>query len=100
MNQMPISECYLSKFNIQPHYHRLIVYIHKVRWVFQLRRVFQTQVPISLVILVIGIQDLYTSKYKYTITLVILVIGIQDLYTSKYKYTINSDSGIIYTIYM
>ena len=23
MNQMPISECYLSKFNIQPHYHRL-----------------------------------------------------------------------------
>ena len=67
MNQMPISECYLSKFNIQPHYHRLIVYIHKVRWVFQLRSVFQTQVPISLVILVIGIQDLYTSKYKYTI---------------------------------
>ena len=31
MNQMPISECYLSKFNIKPHYHRLIVYIHKVR---------------------------------------------------------------------
>ena len=30
--------------------------------------VFQTQVPISLVILVIGIQDLYTSKYKYTIS--------------------------------
>ena len=29
--------------------------------------VFQTQVPISLVILVIGIQDLYISKYKYTI---------------------------------
>ena len=29
--------------------------------------VFQTQVPISLVILVIGIQDLYMSKYKYTI---------------------------------
>ena len=28
MNQMPISECYLSKFNMQPHYHRLIVYIH------------------------------------------------------------------------
>ena len=28
--------------------------------------VFQTQVPISLVI---GIQDLYTSKYKYTIKL-------------------------------
>ena len=28
MNQMPISECYLSKFNIQPHYHRLIVRIH------------------------------------------------------------------------
>ena len=25
-----------------------------------------TQVPISLVILVIGIQDLYISKYKYT----------------------------------
>ena len=69
MNQMPISECYLSKFNMQLHYHRLIVYIHKVRWVFQLRRVFQIQVPISLslVILVIGIQDLYTSKYKYTI---------------------------------
>ena len=67
MDQMPISECYLSKFNIQPHYHRLIVYIHKVRWVFQ------TQVPISLVILVIDIhvQDLYTSKYKYTITTII-----------------------------
>ena len=29
--------------------------------------VFQTQVPISLVILAIGIQDLYISKYKYTI---------------------------------
>ena len=71
MNQMPISECYLSKFNIKPHYHRLIVYIHKVRWVFQLRSVFQTQVPISLVILVIGIQDLYTSKYKYTINILI-----------------------------
>ena len=28
MNQMPISECYLSKVNIQPHYHRLIVAIH------------------------------------------------------------------------
>ena len=68
MNQMPISECYLPKFNIQPHYHRLIVYIHEVRMVFQLRMVFQTQVPISLVILVIGIQDLYTSKYKYTIS--------------------------------
>ena len=26
MKQMPISECYLPKFNIQPHYHRLIVY--------------------------------------------------------------------------
>ena len=72
MNQMPILECYLSKFNIQPHYHRLIVYIHKVRWVFQLRSVFQTQVPISLVILVIGIQDLYTSKYKYTIMIIIV----------------------------
>jgi hypothetical protein len=31
MNQMPISEYYLPKFNIQPHYHWLIVYIHKVR---------------------------------------------------------------------
>ena len=68
MNQMPISECYLFKFNIQPHYHRLIVYIHKVSKAFQLRRVFQIQMPISLVILVIGIQDLYTSKYKYTIS--------------------------------
>ena len=36
--------------------------------------VFQTQVPISLVILVIGIQDLYMSKYKYTINGVIHVI--------------------------
>ena len=27
---------------------------------------FQTQVLISLVIIVIGIQDLYMSKYKYT----------------------------------
>ena len=35
--------------------------------------VFQTQVPISLVILVIDIQDLYTSKYKYTI---IVFIGV------------------------
>ena len=34
--------------------------------------VFQTQVPISLVILVIGIQDLYTSKYKYTIIIIIV----------------------------
>jgi hypothetical protein len=31
MNQIPISECYLPKFNIQPHYHWLIVYIHKFR---------------------------------------------------------------------
>ena len=30
--------------------------------------------PISLVILVIGIQDLYTSKYKYTISEVIYEI--------------------------
>ena len=30
--------------------------------------VFQTQLPISLVIHLIGIQDLYTSKYKHTIT--------------------------------
>ena len=29
--------------------------------------------PISLVILIIGIQDLYTSKYKYTITLLIII---------------------------
>ena len=64
MNQMPISEGYIyPKFNIQPHYNRLIVYIHKIRKVFQLRMVFQTQVSISLVILVIiGIQDLYISK--------------------------------------
>ena len=33
--------------------------------------VFQTQVPISSVILVIGIQDLYISEYKYTIIIVI-----------------------------
>ena len=31
--------------------------------------VFQTQVPISLVILVIGIQDLYISKHKTSILL-------------------------------
>ena len=31
--------------------------------------IFQTQVPISLVILGIDIQDLYTSKYKYTISI-------------------------------
>jgi hypothetical protein len=61
MNQMPISECYSPKFNIQSHYHRLIVYIHKVR---QLRMVFQTQMPISLVTLVIGIQDLYYIKAR------------------------------------
>ena len=34
---------------------------------FQLRMVFQTQMPISLVILIISIQDLYMTKYKYTI---------------------------------
>ena len=45
----------------------------RINTVFQLRRVFQTQVPISLVILVIGIQDLYTSKYKYTIRIEIIV---------------------------
>ena len=70
MNQIPVSECYLPKFNIQPHYHSLIAYIHKVRWVFQLRMVFQTQMPISLII---GIQDLYISKYKYTIILEIML---------------------------
>ena len=32
--------------------------------------VFQTQMPISLVIFVIGIQDLYMSKYKYTINII------------------------------
>ena len=35
--------------------------------IFQLKMVFQTQVPISLVIHVIGIQDFYISKYQYTI---------------------------------
>ncbi len=76
MNQMPISECYLPKCNIQPHYHKLIVrmyiYIHEVR--YSLRMVFQTQVLISLVIVVIGIQDLYISKYKYTIMPIIVII--------------------------
>ena len=62
MNQMPISECYLPKFNIQPHYHKLIVYMQKVRQVFQT----QIHIPISLVTLVIGTQDLYMTKYKYT----------------------------------
>ena len=31
---------------------------------------------------------MYWDCNSYTITLVILVIGIQDLYMSKYKYTI------------
>ena len=34
--------------------------------------VFQTQLPISLVILVIGIQDLYMTNYKYTINFIII----------------------------
>ena len=45
---MTISECYLPKFNIQPHYHKLIVYMQKVRQVFQLRMVFQTQIHIPI----------------------------------------------------
>ena len=38
--------------------------------------VFQTQVPISLVILVIGIQDLYISKYKNTIIINIIIVSV------------------------
>ena len=41
------------------------VYIHEVRYVLQLRLVFQTWIPISLVIIVISIQDLYMKMYKY-----------------------------------
>ena len=56
MNQMPISECYQFYPNstyMKPHYQ-----------VFRLRMVFQTQVPISLVLFVIGIKDLYISKVQ------------------------------------
>ena len=67
-----ISESCLPKFNIQPHYYKLVVYIHEVRWVVQLRMVFQTQMPISLnITLAISIQDLYMTKYNYTIIIVL-----------------------------
>ena len=61
-------------FHIQPHYHRLIVYTYiKSDRYFNSEGYFKLmQVPISLVILVIGIQDLYTSKYKYTIIIIII----------------------------
>ena len=59
------------------------IHIQNQIGIFQLRRVFQTQVPISLVILVIGIQDLYTSKYKYTINADTLENGVE--YTHKYQ---------------
>ena len=72
MNKMPISECYSPKFNIQPHYHRLIVYIHKVRSGISTQNGISNSGAYSLVILVIGIQDLYISKYKYTIKYYIL----------------------------
>ena len=49
MNQLPILECYLPKFNIQPHYHRLIYSIHTQSQI-EFRMVFPSQVPISLVI--------------------------------------------------
>ena len=73
MNQIPISECYLSKFNIQPHYHRLIVYLHKQE------RMTQSQIGISTQ------KGISNSGAYFTCS-----TGIQDLYTSKYKYTINS----------
>ena len=37
-------------------------------------RYFNSEWPISLVILVIGIQDLYIPKYKYTIIYVICIL--------------------------
>ena len=47
---------------------------------FQLRMVFQTQVPISLVMFVIGIRDLYISNYKYTIKLEMVLVQNKNSY--------------------
>ena len=56
-------DCYLSKFNIQPHYHKLIVYIHEVKWVFQLRLVFQTLV--ILVNKIVESRSMRTKQYGF-----------------------------------
>ena len=56
--------------------------------------VFQTQVPISLVILVIGIQDLYMSKYKYTITIIIANLLYLAMYLSMYVATCDPCANI------
>ena len=50
--------------NIQLTYHVLIVCIQTQNGVSKLRVVFQTQIPISLVTVVISIQHLYMTKYK------------------------------------
>ena len=57
--------------------------------------VFQTQMPISLVILVIGIQDLYTSKYKYTINMV----RVPYMYKTAQNYKYNNIIIVIDTMY-
>ena len=41
--------------------------MHEVGQVFQLRMLFQTQMPISLVTLVFCIQAVYVTVYTYTI---------------------------------
>ena len=46
----------------------LIVYIQTQIGISKLRMVFQNQIPISLVTLVISIQHLYMTKYKYTVS--------------------------------
>ena len=47
------------------------MFLHNFGSVFQFAcppLVFQTQMPISLVVLVISLQDLYMTKYKYAVT--------------------------------
>ena len=56
--------------------------------------VFQTQAPISLVMLVIGIQDLYMSKYT-----VLLRIKLQDnAHTSIANFI--QEAGVVMYVYM
>ena len=83
MNQMPISECYLSKFNIQPHALSQANSIHT-----------QSQIGISTQKDISNsgayftrntcnwytIEDLYTSKYKYTIIIIIINLFSYTLY--------------------
>ena len=50
----------------------------EIRWIFQLSMVFQTQMPISLVKLVIAVQDLYMTKLiiftNYWLSVYVIVV--------------------------